>query len=187
MIALGGLAPLRSGHVTVSQHAHAGVEFAGCSSPSTLGGTVRYTAAAAVFVIGVAVAGCASGTSGSGGDDGKPSTPGPGSVAAWYGQGGTTLTRQIGTDLTAISAAAPDATRMAPACTQLGRDATAAGNYPPIPDTQAQQHWAAALADLTATATACTSGDVAQADEDIRQASLHMQQLTTRVDQLDGT
>jgi hypothetical protein len=135
-------------------------------------------------VIGLAVAGCASGTGSTGGDDSKPTSPGPATVTDWYAQGGTTLTRQIASDLTAIGAAAPDAGRMKPACAQLATDTAAARNYPPIPDRQAQQHWASALNDLTATATDCTAGDTTKADTDIRKASSEMQQLTARVNGL---
>lgn len=145
---------------------------------------MRCTAIAAAAVISMAIAGCANGTSGTGGDDSKATSPGPATVTDWYTQGGTALTQQIGSDLTAISAAAPDAGRMAPACAQLATDTTAARNYPQIPDGPAQQHWARALDDLGATATACTAGDTAAADRDIRKASLEMQALTGRVNQL---
>lgn len=145
---------------------------------------MRCTTAVAVVVIGLTVAGCAQGAASTGGNDSKPPSAGPATVTDWYTQGGTTLTQQIASDLTAIGAAAPDTTRMKPACTQLATDTAAARNYPRIPDGQAQAHWATALDDLTATSTACTAGDTAQADSDIRKASLEMQALTTRVNAL---
>lgn len=144
---------------------------------------MRCAAVAAVVVLGLAVTGCASNAHSSSGDDAKAPS-GPSSVSTWYGQGGTTLVRQIGTDLTAIGAAAPDAARMIPACRQLATDVTAARNYPQVPDGQAQAHWATALDELTATASDCTSGDTARADADIRKASLDMQQLNARVNEL---
>jgi hypothetical protein len=144
------------------------------------------TTAVAVVVIGLAVAGCTQGAAGTGGNDGKPPSAGPATVTDWYAQGGTTLTQQIAADLTAIGAAAPDTARMKPACAQLATDVSAARNYPRIPDGQAQQHWTAALNQLTATASACTAGDTATADADIQHASREMQALTARVNSLGG-
>ena len=68
-------------------------------------------------------------------------------MAAWYRSGGKALIDTIRADNTAIRNAADnkDSTGLRHACDQLLADARAANNYAPIPDNQAQPHWANSL------------------------------------------
>lgn len=146
----------------------------------------------AVLAVGLLAAGCAS-THGSG-PSARTNTADPGSsVPAWYAAGGATLTTKLGADLALIGADATstDTAAMKTHCAALALDAGAATNYPPIPDPQAQQHWAAALRNLTAGSRDCSNGAAARdasligtADTEIRTAGQEMAKVTARVNAL---
>jgi hypothetical protein len=139
-------------------------------------------------LIGLAAVGCASGT---GGQDAKPSTvtSGPRDTVDWYAQGGATLITHLGADLTAIAtdtATTPPAPALGGHCQALATDTAAAHNYPPIPDDQAQAHWAKALDNLTSGAHDCQDGHLPRSGTEIRDAGAEMRQTTDRINQLTG-
>lgn len=114
-------------------------------------------------------------------------------VARWYAGGGDTLTTQLGQDLARIGADSGrgDLAAMAAGCESLLTDVGAAENYPPIPDVEAQGHWATALKHLRTGGTDCArgarSGDMAvlaASGRDIRLAAAEMRMATTRVNAL---
>lgn len=125
----------------------------------------------------------------------KPTTTttaaGPGSsVAAWYAGGGNTLVTKLSDDLTAISqdGQAADTLSMQAHCDTLVEDVGAAQNYPPIPDTQAQDHWSAALGHLSDGGGDCSLGArasdtalIGKSSGEVRQAGSEMRQATARV------
>jgi hypothetical protein len=146
-------------------------------------------AAAAISLL--ATTGCgSSGDTTSGGQDAKPSrADGPRDVVDWYGQGGATLVTHLGADLSAIAAdtaTTPHAPALAGHCQALATDTTAATNYPPIPDGQAQGHWAKALDMLAAGARDCQGGHLDRSGPEIRDAGTEMRQATDRINQLTG-
>ena len=77
-----------------------------------------------------------------------PTTPAPPAtfktVTAWYDGGGKVLIDTIGADNAAIRNDR-DSAAVRHTCQKLGKDALHASYYAPIPDNQAQQHWAKSL------------------------------------------
>lgn len=152
----------------------------------------RTTGIIATLAAGLLAAGCASSHSSS--PDARTNTADPGSsVPAWYAAGGATLTNKLGADLALISADATstDTAAMRTHCAALTRDAGAAANYPPIPDPQAQQHWAAALDNLTTGSRDCSHGAatgntalLAKSSAETRTAGQEMAKVTAQVNAL---
>jgi hypothetical protein len=98
-------------------------------------------------------------------------------VAAWFRGGGKAHIDAIAADNVAIRDAGKtnDATALRDACTQVLSDATAARNYAPIPDNQAQQHWAKSLPLIVQGAMDCADAiDVADGSSSIGQAVTEM-------------
>lgn len=155
----------------------------------------RTTGIVTTLAAGLLAAGCGSSS------DTAPATRTPtgvtnptASVPAWYGAGGAALTTKLGTDLAAIGADATssDTAALKTHCDELATDTTAAVNYPPIPDVQAQQHWAAALRALTSASRDCSNsastgdaGLLGTADEEIKTAGAEMAKVTARVNALN--
>ncbi len=79
-------------------------------------------------------------------------------ITSWARGGGLDKIDAVTTDIAAIHAAGSDASKVRDACAELEASATAGELYRPIPQTQAQQHWAAALGAFKAAAGACLAG-----------------------------
>jgi hypothetical protein len=118
-----------------------------------------------------------------------------GTLPAWYAAGGATLTTKLGADLAAIGAdaASRDTEALKTHCADLATDTAAATSYPPIPDAQAQQHWAAALDSLTAGSRDCSQGAatgntslLAKSSGESRTAGQEMAKVTARINALSA-
>jgi hypothetical protein len=79
-------------------------------------------------------------------------------LTAWAKGGGLDKIDAITTDISAIHDAGSDASMVRDACAELESSAAAGQFYRPIPQKQAQQHWAAALAAFKVAAGECLAG-----------------------------
>lgn len=98
-------------------------------------------------------------------------------AAAWFNGGGKTLLDTIRADSLAIRAAGKnnDATAVRDACTKVLSDASAAKGFAPIPDDQAQQHWAKSLPLIVQGALDCADAiDIADDSTSLGQAVTEM-------------
>ena len=102
----------------------------------------------------------------------KPAAAGPGArgpaadqaaalaVEAWLHGGGQLVIDNLATDYRRVAAAmtANDMTELNAACSALRSSAETAQAYPPIPDSEAQVHWSASLAQSARAGTDCLAG-----------------------------
>jgi hypothetical protein len=127
---------------------------------------------------------------------GPASSTGPGSTAvgAWQDNGGLHRVKALLADLQATQDATKthDLAGVDKACRAIHSDTEAAKAYSPIPDPEAQTHWAAALAHLTDGSTACViaihtldAGLMAQASDEIGAAPADMSHVVDRLLALD--
>jgi hypothetical protein len=81
-------------------------------------------------------------------------------VEAWLRGGGQLVIDNLATDYRRVAAAmtANDMTELSAACTALRSSAETAQAYPPIPDSEAQVHWSASLAQSARAGTDCLAG-----------------------------
>jgi hypothetical protein len=79
-------------------------------------------------------------------------------LTAWAKGGGLDKIDAITTDISAIHDAGSDASMVRDACAELEGSAAAGQFYHAIPQKQAQQHWAAALAAFKLAAGECLAG-----------------------------
>ena len=81
-------------------------------------------------------------------------------VAAWFNGGGKADISTLGTDFTRLrsDASAENVSAMGGDCAILASATTSAVDYGPIPDPQAQLHWAKTLADYTTGTSLCYDG-----------------------------
>jgi hypothetical protein len=81
------------------------------------------------------------------------------SIGAWRDGGGLDRLTALSKDLAATehAAQAADVAGVSTACRSLQSDTEAAQAYAPIPDAEAQAHWAAALAHLARASTNCVA------------------------------
>ena len=86
------------------------------------------------------------------------STAAADTVASWAKGGGLDKIDAVTTDISAIHDAGSNASKVRDACAELEASATAGELYRPIPQAQAQQHWAAALGAFKAAAGECLAG-----------------------------
>jgi len=88
-----------------------------------------------------------------------PADPGSTSIGAWQDNGGLDRVKALLNDLEAAQDAgrAADLAGMDRACSALHADAEAAQAYHPIPDREAQAHWAATLTHLTHASATCVT------------------------------
>jgi hypothetical protein len=86
------------------------------------------------------------------------STASADTVASWAKGGGLDKIDAVTTDISAIHDAGSNASKVRDACAELEASATAGELYRPIPQAQAQQHWAAALGAFKAAAGECLAG-----------------------------
>jgi hypothetical protein len=90
-----------------------------------------------------------------------PVAPAPafatGNFFTWNHAGGEHLVNALAIDLSglAVAAKAEDLAATGQECTSLQRDVEAAQGYPAKPDTEAQTHWAASLAQLALASSDC--------------------------------
>lgn len=89
----------------------------------------------------------------------RPTAPGATTVRAWQDNGGLDRVKALLNDLEAAQDAgkAADVAGMGRACRSLHSDAEAAQAYTPIPDPEAQAHWAATLAHLSHASADCVT------------------------------
>ncbi len=80
------------------------------------------------------------------------------SVASWARGGGLDKINAVTTDIAAIHEAGSNASMVRDACAELESSAAAGEFYRPIPQAQAQQHWAAALGAFKSAAGECLAG-----------------------------
>ncbi|WP_152645943.1 hypothetical protein [Streptacidiphilus albus] len=81
-------------------------------------------------------------------------------VAAWFNGGGKADISTFGTDFTRLQsdASAENVSAVGGDCAILASATTSAVDYGPIPDPQAQSHWAKTLADYTTGTSLCYDG-----------------------------
>jgi hypothetical protein len=81
-------------------------------------------------------------------------------VAAWFDGGGKADISTLGTDFTRLrsDASAENVSAMGGDCAILASATTSAVDYGPIPDPQAQSHWAKTLTDYTTGTSLCYDG-----------------------------
>ncbi len=93
-------------------------------------------------------------------------------VEAWLRGGGQLVIDNLASDYRKVAAtmAANDVQGLVPACGALRTSAETAQAYPPIPDSEAQVHWAASLAQSARAGTDCLAGIAADHLELIAQA-----------------
>jgi len=94
-------------------------------------------------------------------------------IMAWNSGGGQDRLNALSRDMSAIGADGQnqDASQMSADCTTLSGDVKSAQQYDPIPDGEAQQHWAAGLADVASAASDCTAGTASLDTAQILKAS----------------
>ncbi len=102
-------------------------------------------------------------------------------LTAWAKGGGLDKIDAITTDLAAIHGAGSDATLVREGCTELETSSAAAQLYKPVPQAQAQQHWAAALTAFRAAAGECLAGIDENKPALLRKASSDIDKGTTEL------
>lgn len=116
-------------------------------------------------------------------------------VAQWVVDGGESDLQALGSDFGDLETAAgsEDLQRMGASCDRLRGDVEAAQQHDPIPDAQAQQDWAAALALYDRGATDCVAGTgttntdlINQASDEITQGSDDLARVTDRLTRIAG-
>jgi hypothetical protein len=120
----------------------------------------------------------------------------PADIANWNAGGGESILQKITTDLDNAGTAGKnqDIPAMAAACAALQTDAQAARAYKPIPDPDAQAHWAAALADFARAAWRCklalnprNPGDLRQAGADASAGVRELQMAAARIKEIENS
>jgi hypothetical protein len=103
--------------------------------------------------------------------------------AQWSAGGGSDLIRNLASDAQDISTASGeadiDAVRIA--CEHLGSDVAEAQAYEPMPDAEAQQHWAASLDSYGSAASDCTAAMKAGNAAQLTRSGLELQAGTMEV------
>lgn len=117
-------------------------------------------------------------------------------ISAWWTGGGQDRASAMQKDLTAIGTDGQnqDVAQMSIDCQSLSADVTSAQAYGPIPDTEAQHHWATALADYSQAASDCKAGTTAQDVAQITQAAgeinsgnEELNKVTARIKAIDSS
>ncbi len=147
-------------------------------------------AKAGLAVVAAALlAGCSSGhpspapassTSGARSPSASPSAAAD-TVSSWAKGGGLDKIDAVTTDIGAIHNAGSDASMVRDACAELEASATAGGLYRPIPQAQAQQHWAAALGAFKAAAGECLAGIDENKPDLLKKTTSDLDQGTTEL------
>lgn len=126
--------------------------------------------------------------------DNDTTTDAAGQVVEWYG-GGQTYMDSIVADLIAVSGdgSGADLDALTVDCGTLGTDVSAAQQYGPIPDDEAQTHWGSALSDLGTAASDCSRGAssvdsdlISRAGTEISSANSELTLAATRVQELSA-
>ena len=116
-------------------------------------------------------------------------------VAAWVTGGGEAELKALGRDFKALEtdAKAQNLPAMGSDCKQLGVDVAAGQAYAPIPDTEAQTSWAAALDQYAHGAADCMNGAMTQdytritkAATEIQTGSTELDKVTARLNEIAG-
>ncbi|WP_034090169.1 hypothetical protein [Streptacidiphilus albus] len=111
-------------------------------------------------------------------------------VAAWYKGGGQSDISTLGTDINQLGTdgRAKNLSAVGGDCAILASATTSAVDYGPIPDPEAQSHWAKALADYTTGTSLCYAGiakmnatETGKGIADVIAGNTQMAALTTRV------
>jgi hypothetical protein len=114
-------------------------------------------------------------------------------VVKWFTHGGDKRITALQHDfeLIAKSAEATDLPGVKTNCTTLGTDVDKAQDYSPLPDGEAQLHWAAALdmyahaaGDCVKGAEAIDSGLLLKANDEMSQGSVELTKATARVEDI---
>jgi hypothetical protein len=120
----------------------------------------------------------------------------PADIAKWNAGGGETIVQNIMNDVTNAGRAGTneDVPAMAAACAALQTDAQAARAYQPIPDPDAQAHWAAALAAFARSAWRCklalnplNPGELRQAGADASAGVRELQLAAVRIKEIENS
>lgn len=116
-------------------------------------------------------------------------------VARWVTGGGAADLKALGSDFTALEAAAnaEDMPKMGAGCDALLVDVQAAQHHAPIPDAQAEKEWAAALNLYAQGAAHCSAGAktqdfglITQASDEIIKGSTNLDNVTARLKAISG-
>jgi hypothetical protein len=102
-------------------------------------------------------------------------------VASWAKGGGLDKIEAVTTDISAIHSAGSNASMVRDACAELEASATAGELYRPIPQAQAQQHWAAALGAFKAAAGECLAGIDQNKPDLVKKTTSDLDQGTTEL------
>jgi hypothetical protein len=102
-------------------------------------------------------------------------------VASWAKGGGLDKIDAVTTDISAIHDAGSNASMVRDACAELEASATAGELYRPIPQAQAQQHWAAALGAFKAAAGECLAGIDQNKPDLLKKTTSDLDQGTTEL------
>jgi hypothetical protein len=102
-------------------------------------------------------------------------------VASWAKSGGLDKIDAVTTDITAIHDAGSDASKVRDACAELETSANAGEFYRPIPQPDAQQHWAAALGAFKSAAGECLAGIDENKPELLKKTSSDIDKGTTEL------
>jgi hypothetical protein len=121
--------------------------------------------------------------------------PGAATIARWWQDGGKDRAQAIRADFTAMGTAADnsDFRAVRAACAAAQRHIAAAQAYAPIPDSQAQQHWTAALAayargvsDCMAGVKALDAGAITRAGDEVAAGNADLAKVTGRLHEPAG-
>jgi hypothetical protein len=142
-----------------------------------------------VVVAAVVLAACSSGHPGAAPTPSTSSTRPPSAsptasadtVSSWAKGGGLDKIDAVTTDISAIHDAGSNASKVRDACAELEASATAGELYRPIPQAQAQQHWAAALGAFKAAAGECLAGIDQNKPDLVKKTTSDLDQGTTEL------
>ncbi|RAG83213.1 hypothetical protein DN069_23555 [Streptacidiphilus pinicola] len=105
------------------------------------------------------------------------------SAMSWFETHQTTIDT-LTNDVGAVAKDSTDMGSLSSNCTRLATDEHTAEQVPPIPDAQAQTHWAAALNDLRAGAKDCNAG---ASDSNLDQVMQGVGQIMKALGELQAT
>jgi hypothetical protein len=102
-------------------------------------------------------------------------------LTSWARGGGLDKIDAVTTDIAAIQQAGSNASMVRDACAELEASAAAGQFYRPIPQKEAQQHWAAALADFKTAAGECLAAIDENKPSLLQKTSADLDQGTTEL------
>jgi hypothetical protein len=108
-------------------------------------------------------------------------------LSAWTHGGGIDKLDAITTALGQLAAGGSDPTAVRAACIQLTVAVSAAKVFKPIPEADVQQHWAAALSDLSSASVDCVAGIDSSNNDTIRKSASEINDGTAEISQAKQT